>query len=375
LKIPSAKIVFNHSDKKEILNRINDSLSTGQLTLNKYCKEFEDKFSKYIGAKYAISVNSGTSAIEIILRALNIKNSSVIVPTNTFSATAFAVDHSGNRIIFADCAGDYCIDIDSIKNNIKSDTKAIIVVHIGGNISRKLEEIKEFCEEHQIYLIEDAAHAHGSSLNGLNAGTLGIAAAFSFYPTKVMTCGEGGIITTDNEEIYKKALQFRDQGKESFFSNRIVQMGYNWRMSELHAAIGIQQLHRINEFILDRRLIASFYDKRITEIEALIPFESPKGSKSNYYKYIATLKKGIDRTKLKKKLREEFEISLSGEVYNLPLHLQPIFKKICGAKEGDFPVSEDLCARQICLPIFATMTEEEANYVLSGLKKALLTII
>jgi len=148
-------------------------------------------------------------------------------------------------------------------------------------------------------------------------------------------------------------------------------MGNNWRMGEINAIIGLQQLKRLEKFLEDRRKIAAIYDRRLEEIDKITPLKIPKNSKSNYYKYIAILQHGIDRIKLKKDLKEKFNISLSGEVYDTPLHLQPIFKQICGTKEGDFPIAEDLCSRQICLPIFATMTEEQANYVIDSLKELL----
>ena len=371
MNVPSAKIVFSDIDKKEILKKMDEILTSGYLTLGKYVKDFENKFAEYIGLKYAVGVSSGTSSIEIILRSLKIKDSSVVVPTNTFAATAFAVDHSKNKIIFADCAYDFNIDPDSLNEVISKDTKALILVHIGGNISNNIEEIKEKCEDNKIILIEDAAHAHGSSFKGIKAGAFGYASSFSFYPTKVITSGEGGMILTDDKKLYEKACQFRDQGKESFFSNKIVEMGYNWRMSEIHAVIGIEHLKCLDSFIEDRRRIAEIYNRRLKEIKNVQVLELKEVMKSNYYKYIAVLKKGIDRVSLKKELKKKFNVSLSGEVYDVPLHLQPIFKKVCKTKKGDFPVSEDLCSRQICLPNFATMTNEQANYVIDSLKELL----
>ena len=371
--VPSAKIYFPEEDRKKILNKIDDVLKSGYLTLGKYGKELEQKFAKYTGTKYAIAVNSGTSALEISLIASGVKNNSVILPTNTFAATAFAVHHSRNKIIFADCDNDFNMNPDSLNENIGKDTKAVILVHIGGNISKNISEIKKICDDNKLILLEDAAHAHGSSLNDKKAGTFGLTSSFSFYPTKVMTSGEGGMILTDDEILYKKACQFRDQGKEGFFSNSIVEMGYNWRMSELHAILGIEQLKRLDSFISDRRRIAKIYDKRLKEIESVQSLEFPTklNMKSNYYKYIAVLEKGIDRGKLKKDLKEKFGISLSGEVYDTPLHLQHIFKKECNTKEGDFPNAEELCSRQICLPDFATMTNEQADYVIDSLKEVL----
>ena len=216
MQIPAAKICFPEEDRKWILDKVNEVLSSGQLTLGKYGKEFEQKFAEYVGTKYAIAVNSGTSALEIILRALDIEGSSVIVPTNTFFASPASVIHAGGKVIFADVTDNLCLDPDSVKQKIQKDTKGIIIVHIGGVVPPQIKEIQEICREHNLFLIEDAAHAHGSTLNGEPAGTFGDAAAFSFYPTKVMTSGEGGMIVTNNENIYRRALVFRDQGKAGF---------------------------------------------------------------------------------------------------------------------------------------------------------------
>ena len=371
MQIPAAKIYFPEKDRGEILEKIDEVLETGQLTLGKYGRGFEEKFADYVGTEYAIAVNSGTSALEIPLRVFNVDGSSVIVPTNTFFATPASVIHAGGKVLFADVTENLCIDPESVNENIHKDTKGVIVVHIGGIIPPQIKDIKEICEDHNLFLIEDAAHAHGSTLNGIMAGSFGNAAAFSFYPTKVMTSGEGGMITTDDERIYERALIFRDQGKAGFYGNVHTKLGYNWRMSEVHAVLGLSQFQRLNEFIKDRRGIAKIYNEKLKKIEGLTPIRIPHNVESNYYKYVALLDKGIDRADIKKELREKYGVSLSGEVYELPCHLQPIFKDLYGSKEGDFPVAEDICKRQICLPVFATMTEEQAKYVVDSLKEVL----
>ena len=371
MQIPAAKIYFPEDDRKELLKKIDGILQTGQLTLGKYTKEFEEKYAQYVGTKYAIAVNSGTSALEIIMRALDIGGSSVLVPTNTFFATPAAVIHAGGRVIFADNTANLCLDSESVRRNIRSDTKAVMVVHIGGLVPPQITEIQQICEERNLYLIEDAAHAHGSDLNGQKAGSFSIAAAFSFYPTKVMTSGEGGMITTSDENIYQRALVFRDQGKAGFFGNVHTEMGYNWRMSEIHAAIGLSQLAHLEEFIKTRRKMAGIYDKGLANTDGIKLVKIPPESKSNYYKYAAVLEEGQNRAVIKKKLKEEYQVGLSGEVYELPCHLQPIFKEQFNFKGGEFPVAEDLCQRHICLPVFAEMTREGAEYVIDSLKKVL----
>lgn len=372
MSIPAAKIYFPEKDREEILEKISEVLETGQLTLGKCGRDFEKKFAEYVGTRYAITVNSGTSALEISLRAFDVEGRSVMLPTNTFFATPAAVIHAGGKVIFADATDNLCADPESIKENIQKDTKGVIVVHIGGIVPPQIKEIKEICEDHKLFLIEDAAHAHGSTLNGKKAGSFGDAAAFSFYPTKVMTSGEGGMITTDHEKIYKRALVFRDQGKAGFYGNVHTEMGYNWRMSEVHAVLGLSQFARLEEFISNRRKVAKIYNEELKKIEGITPVKIPGNVKSNYYKYCAVLEEGMDRASIKKELKEKYKVSLSGEVYELPCHLQPVFKEALGCTGGEFPVAEDLCKRHVCLPVFATMTEEQARYVIHSLKEVLI---
>ena len=177
------------------------------------------------------------------------------------------------------------------------------------------------------------------------------------------------MITTNDERLYRRARIFRDQGKSGFERNLHVELGYNWRMSEIHAVIGLYQFRRLGEFIAHRRKIARLYDKELEKINGLTPLRIPAGVESNYYKYVVFVDRGIERDTLKKELKEQHGVSLSGEVYEIPCHLQPIFKGL--GNEGDFPVAEDLCHRMICLPISAVMTEPEAEYVISSLRRVL----
>jgi perosamine synthetase len=313
-------------------------------------------------------VSSGTSALEIILRALRIRDAEVVVPTNTFAATAFAVLHSGNRVVLADVDEDLFLDPSDLARRLTKDTKAVIAVHIGGRIVPAVEQVREICEDKGIALIEDAAHAHGSRLEGRAAGSFGVAAAFSFYPTKVMTSGEGGMVVTDDERLAAACRVFRDQGKAGFTQNLHTELGSNWRLSEIHAAIGLSQLRRLWEFVEGRREAAKVYDEGLGDADGLRVLREGPGMRSNYYKYIAVPPAGTDRAQLKARLKKEHGISLSGEVYEVPLHGQPVFQDlhVAGAR---FPVAEDLCSRHICLPIYATMTREEAGFVVDAIRE------
>lgn len=361
MKIPAAKIWFPKEDQEDLKETIGGILESGQLTLGKHGAEFERRFADYIGTEYAVAVNSGTAALEIILRAYNLKGHTVIVPTNTFFATPAAVLHAGCKVQLVDVGKDMCISPDRVLDNIRMETRAVITVHIGGAVSAGTPTIRDICEDADLFLIEDAAHAHGSTFGGKKAGSLGDAAAFSFYPTKVMTSGEGGMITTNSKKLYESALVLRDQGKVGFLGNIHTMLGYNWRMSEVHAAIGISQLKRLDEFIAARRRVAAIYDKHLCGI--------PVAGRSNYYKYCMVPTTGVSNSIIKRALKEQYDISLSGEVYERPCHLQPVFSDM--HNNTPMPVAEDLCQRHICLPVYATMTDEEAAYVAASVQKVI----
>lgn len=367
MKISATPVYFPDSDRRAILDAIDERLRSGQLTLGSQGSAFESKFAKLVGVKHAVAVNSGTSALEIIFRALDVAGKEVVVPTNTFFATPAAVLHAGGRVRFADIDPlTLCLDAKHLEAALTPDTAGVVVVHIGGMVAPDIHNIATLCRERGIWLVEDAAHAHGAAYLGRRAGAFGLAAAFSFYATKVMTSGEGGMIVTDDDRIYEEALVYRDQGKAGFYANVHTRLGYNWRMSEVHAILGLSQLRRLPEFIQARRNIARIYDRALASIEALDPLLVPSGSESNYYKYVAFLRRPIARAELKARLRERYGVPLTGEVYELPCHKQPIFESWA---PGTLPDAEVACASHICLPITPRMTAEEAEYVVASLRK------
>lgn len=368
LRVPPVHVHFPAEDRAEILRRIDAALTTGQLTLGAIGRELEERFAAHHGATHAVAVNSGTSAIEIPLRALGVSGKEVLVPANTFFATASAVIAAGARPRFVDCdPATMAVDVESVRAAIGPDTVGLVVVHIGGLVTPHIYALKALCDEHGLFLFEDAAHAHGSALGDRSAGTFGVAGSFSFYPTKVITAAEGGIILTDDDHVAAEARAFRDQGKATFTANVHTHLGYNWRMSEPHAAIAVSQLGRLDEFIAHRQLIAKVYDDGLSELPVR-PLEIPSDASCNYYKYVVYLPDGNDRGELKKTLRNEYGVALSGEVYELPLHLQPVFEPWA---KGPLPGAERICASHICLPISALLTEEQAEHVIASLRSAL----
>jgi perosamine synthetase len=370
--IPPVKPYFPQEDIDQIKADVETILKSGMLTLGNYTKRFEEEYAKLHGVKHAIAVNSGTSAIEIALRAIKLNpGDEVIVPTNTFTATAAAVFFAGGRPVLADVNPEtLTLDLQTVTPKLTGKTRGILMVHIGGLVSPDTPELAKLARDSKMFLVEDAAHAHGSSFQGVKAGNFGDAGSFSFYPTKVMTTGEGGMITTNDDGIDNRCRVLRDQGKESFNSNTIIELGYNWRLNEIGAAIGITQLRRLEWMIAVRNKLAAIYDEGLSNVAGIKPQKRFEQSVNNYYKYTAMLEKGIDRDAFKLKLREK-GVKCGGEVYSPPLHLQPVYQRLLGVKPGDFPVAEDVCSRMLELPMFTGLKEEEAHYVVETIRGTL----
>ncbi len=367
--VPAAKIEFDAEDRRWIAERIEEILESGQLTLGKYGKAFEEKFAELCGTRHAVAVNSGTAALEISLRAVGVEGRDVLVPANTFFATCAAVVHAGGRPVLTDTdPATFGTAPEEIERKLTPDTAAVLVVHIGGLVSSRMGEIQDLCRSRGVALVEDAAHGHGSSWQGTSAGAFGVAGSFSFYPTKVMTSAEGGMITTDDDRIAEEARIYRDQGKASFTVNAHTRLGYNWRMPEPCAVIGLRHLERLPELVAGRQRVAAVYDAALRDFGRLAPLEVPEGAVCNYYKYIAVLKNPLDRTSLKAELRETYGVSLTGEVYEDPIQKQPIFERYAASP---LPLSERVCANHICLPVFGGMTDEQAHQVIDALKRTI----
>jgi dTDP-4-amino-4,6-dideoxygalactose transaminase len=362
--IPAARIVFSEADRREIGERVGAALTSGSLTLGANTREFEDAFAQAHDAPYAIAVTSGTAALEIILRAVGVAGREVVVPANTFAATAFAVLAAGGIPVFADVdPGTAALDPDNLGALVTARTAALVVVHIGGLITPDIGRLRSLCDERGIALVEDAAHAHGCRLDGVSAGSFGVAGAFSFYPTKVITTGEGGMIVTADERLRDEAVSYRDQGKASFLNNQHTRLGYAWRMSELHAAVGAVHLRHLDQFVAVRERVARRYAAGLAGVAGLAPLASPSGLRSSFYKYPVMLDERIDRAAFKSQVKDRFAVVLSGEVYETPLHEQPVFAELA---RGPLPGAERFCARHVCLPVHSDMTDTEADRVLEA---------
>ena len=369
VKIQSSSPFFDEKSIQRILEDVEAVLRSGYLTDGPNVKEFEKKFAEYVGVKHAVAVNSGTSALEIPLRYFGLKGREVIVPTNTFVATPNTVLFAGGKPVFADiCEDSLCIDPEDVKRKVSKKTAGIIVVHVAGLVCPQTEELVEICEDKGFFLLEDAAHAHGALFNGKKAGALADAGAFSFYPTKVMTSGEGGMITTDDSGLAEMALMMRTHGQNA--KREMVVLGHNWRMSEMAAIIGRHQLENLEKFVVKRNEIARLYEKCLGDVDGVELFRVPANIRHSYYKYPIKLNDEVDRDKLAAVLKEKYGIE-TGNVYDPPCHLHPFYRENFGTGEGDLPVSERVLRKVLCLPMHAGMTEKEARNVVKGVRSVL----
>jgi dTDP-4-amino-4,6-dideoxygalactose transaminase len=256
-----------------------------------------------------------------------------------------------------------------LQKKIRPDTRAVILVHLGGFLSPDLRSIKDIAKDYGAVLIEDAAHAHGAEIDGCKAGSLGDIAAFSFYATKVFTAAEGGMALTDSESLYNKLLLLRQHGQIQPGSNIHEAFGLNYRPSEIHALLGINLMERCDSILQGRRKAALFYDSLLKDspIRPLIP---QKNILPSYYKYIAFLPPHVSRESFKEKLLAKYDQRLAGEVYSTPLHLQPYWRsnpeRLASPPEG-LKGAEEVCRRHICLPIWPGLPEESQKLLVDWL--------
>ncbi|MGI5272533.1 DegT/DnrJ/EryC1/StrS family aminotransferase [Nonomuraea sp. CA-218870] len=368
--VPAARVFFDVRARLDVLDLVDDALATGSLTLGPTGARLEELASREIGRGTA-AVSSGSSALEIALRIVGVAGRTVLVPANTFFATAASAVRAGAAVDFVDLEPDGLgMDPEGLRAALAAheDVAAVVPVHLAGALPDSLADVLALCAERGVAVVEDAAHALGSSLGGRRAGTFGRLAAFSLYPTKVITSGEGGLLSALGQDDLDRARRLRDHGKRSFEENLHGDLGSNWRMSELHAAVGLTHLARLDEVLAERRALAARYDEGLAGVPALTrPALSPRCS-TNHYKYLALLPEGTGREALKRRLRAA-GVRLAGEVYDVPLHRQPYFAG--RFRDRSFPRAEAFAARHICLPIFPGMTAAQQDRVVQALRDAL----
>lgn len=366
-KIPLFKIFWD----KEDIRLVSSAIERGMFwAIGPQIEEFEKGISKYIGAKYCAVFNSGTSALHAALLAHGIGNGDeVIVPSFTFIATANAPLFIGARPVFADIEEkSYGLDPEDVKEKITKKTKAIIPVHYGG-CPCLIRELKEIARDNDLVLIEDAAEAFGGRIGGQKVGTFGDAAVFSFCSNKVITTGEGGAVVTKSKEVHEKLKLIRSHGRlesTDYFASPeymdYVDLGYNFRMSNLTAALGVTQLKKADKLIKMRRKNAEYLTKKLSAIDGVIPPSAPKDYFHVYQMY--TIRMERSRDDLLKHLARR---GIMTKVFFHPVHLTHFYRKKLGYKVR-LPVTERVSKRVLTLPIYPSLKRGEMDYIIEAIE-------
>jgi len=373
IKVPFIIPEITKNDKKVVLNALNSRLLTDGPNLRK----FESIFAKFTGAKFAVGVSNGTAALHLSLRALGVgKGSEVIVPDITFVATASSVLLNGATPVLADVDKDLNISISSIQKSITSKTKAIIPVHFAGK-SCKINEIKSIARKNRISIIEDCAHAIGARVNGKHVGTFGQTGCFSFYPTKNFTTIEGGMIITNSKKVADFIRYARNHGITKTLTSRfssgkpwdydVKNSGYNYRLDEIRAALGISQIKQIKKMNLLRKKASDYYNKKLGSVQGIVVPDKPVGMEHVHHLYVirVTRKYGVTRDILFQKL---LKAGIRTSVHYKPLHKFTIFKK--SSKVGDkLSNSKDAYSQILSLPIYPSISKKQQDLVIKNIKK------
>jgi dTDP-4-amino-4,6-dideoxygalactose transaminase len=339
-------------------------------------EQLERGISNFVGTKYALSFNSGTSALHADLLAHNITNGEVIVPSFTFIATANAVVLAGARPIFAEIEDQsYGLDSEDVKERITNKTKAIIPVHYGGCPCRKIRALREIADDHNLLLIEDAAESLGSKIDDEMVGTFGHSSMFSFCQNKVITAGEGGIIVTDLKDIYQKLKLICSHGRletrENYFSTTkeldYIQVGYNFRMSSISAALALSQLKKINKIIKLRRERAKYFNKKLSKIKRIKTYIESKDYYHVHQMYTIQLEDNETRERLQQNLSKA---GVMTRVYFEPIHLKTSYKEKFNYECRNLPRTEEISKKVLTLPLFPTLSYKEIDYIVDIIKNS-----
>lgn len=348
---------------EEELNNVIEAVKSGWISSKgKFIPEFEEKFARYCGVKYGVATSSGTVALHLALTALGIKeDDEVIIPTLTFIATANAVRYTGARPVFIDSHPDYwCIDPAGIEKAITLKTKAIMPVHLYGHPC-DMDPMMDIAKGYNLYVIEDAAEAHGAEYKGRKVGSFGDISCFSFYGNKIITTGEGGMCLTSAKELAQKMRILRDHGMNPGKRYWYDIVGFNYRMTNMQAAIGVAQLEKIDQLVEMKRKNAYLYNSLLNDAVGIILPPEKEWAKNVYWMYSILVNDnfGTTRDGLIKKLEEK---GIETRPLFYPIHIMPHYKT-----NKLFPVAEELSRRGISLPSGATLTHTQVRRVVEAI--------
>jgi len=365
---------------KEEIDEVVDTLNSDWITTGPKTKEFEKRFAEYVGTKYAIAVSSATAGMHLSLIASGIgKGDEVITTPYTFAATANVIIHSQATPVFVDIKKDtFNIDPLKIEEAITNNTKAIIPVHFAGQAC-DMDEILQIAKRHKLVVIEDAAHAVSSEYKGKKIGSISNLTAFSFYATKNLTTGEGGMVTTNDEELANKIAimslhgiskdAWKRYGRQGSWYYEIMYPGFKYNMTDIQASIGLHQLVKIEEFLKIRLKYVKMYQEAFEELPQIIIPKDIVPGRHAWHLYCILIK--LEALKIN---RDKFIEALSAEgigtsVHFIPIHLHPFYKNTFGFKKGDFPNAEWVYEREISLPLHPKLKTQDVEDVILAVKK------
>lgn len=354
-------------DVPSILQDIGQVLESGQLMNGPFAKAFEQEVCERWNVAEAISLTSCTTALQIALSYLGVKGKKILVSTNTFVSQGYAVLYAGGVPVFCDLApGRLCPGSRQYEERLTTDTVGVIFTHIAGIVDPGYEEVVDFCERKGLFLIEDCAQAHGEKVGDSFVGTRSQAGCFSFYPTKILTTGTGGMLTTNDSRLaaYARSVRLFGRSDQPYLYDK---QGNDWFMSEVAAVIGLHQLRQLERFIEQRRQIAALYK------ELLRPYKQisflPEGSGRSVYYKLPVIIDSADSLSMLSRFFEE-NCSLETEpLYYPPCHMQPVFLENPDLVITPCEVAEDVLSRQFCLPLHAQLSEEDVQTVVQALKE------
>ena len=360
--------LFNGNEKKYL----NQCIDSGWISSEgPFVKRFEDEMASYVGRKYATACSNGSAALDIAVRALKLKKGDeVIMPTFTIISCAQSLISNGLTPVFVD--SDYQtfnMSVEDIKNKITSKTKAIMIVHIYG-LTVDLDPVIELAKEYDLKIIEDAAEVHGQEYKGKKCGSFGDISIFSFYPNKHITTGEGGMVLTDSEYLDKRAKSLRNL---CFTSDRFIhdEIGYNYRMTNMQAALGVAQLEQIDSIVKKKKWIGQKYNELLNDIEVInLPLNKTDYYENIHWVYAITLKEKFKKS-AKEVMSELIEFKIGTRPFFYPMHKQPVFNKSGLFLDVHLPNSEKLYERGFYIPSGLSLSEDHINEVSDALHKIL----
>ena len=353
-----------------ILEKFESILQTGKLIQGKHVNEFEQEACRMFNVKNAVATTSCGTGLETVLLASGIKGKQFIVPTQTFAASVNCIIRTGNIPLITDVDSEtQCLSLKIIKENmLTQNVGGVVLVNMSGLITPEIEEIEKFCKDNNLFLVTDDAHTYGAKLGDRYAGSFGNAGVFSFYPSKIITTAEGGLITTNDDELAEKCRVVRNHGtRRNEGEYQGLDYGYtcdmpstNYRMSEFHAVLGLAQNKYLSSFLDRRNQIARIYDERLSKVDWLqTPFKDDN-IKQTYWQYIVKITDGRDRTETLLRLLDEFKIP-TANAYSPLCHEQEIYKEYLSP--NGYRNSEEFITKIFSLPMYVEMTDEQVHYI------------